>query len=141
MFKLSPTQLRTLRRMTTNKAGIEMGPSGYKGAGRDAARWWRTMGILRDLGLVEKLEDKGLVEKLEDKGGTHRITTEGRLAVATAVVEGRPKAFRLFCKTCQGYEGPICTPTADGKLKFTCPRCGKPMMRVELLRCVTDSTR
>lgn len=128
MFKLSPTQLATLKRMAADKNGTEMGPSGYHGAGRDASRWWRTMTILCNLGLVEKLENKG---------GTHRITVEGR----TAVVEARPKAFRLLCEPCQGYEGPICTPKPDGTLKFTCPKCGKPMMRVELLRCVTDETR
>lgn len=50
--KLSATQKRALVRML--KDGYDLCPGGYPTAGPDASRWWRTMWILADRGLVER---------------------------------------------------------------------------------------
>ena len=50
--ELSKTQSETLLRLARSRDGSELAPAGYSTAGRDAARWWRTMKILARHGFV-----------------------------------------------------------------------------------------
>jgi len=50
--KLSETQMAALHRLAVST--FEVVPNGYSTAGRDAARWWRTMEILAKAGLARQ---------------------------------------------------------------------------------------
>lgn len=50
--KFSDTQMAALRRLAVSD--FEVVPNGYSTAGRDAARWWRTMGILTKAGCARQ---------------------------------------------------------------------------------------
>lgn len=50
-MKLTEAQKRFLRETATGKNNV---PGGYREAGRDASRWYRTLAVLARLGLVTR---------------------------------------------------------------------------------------
>lgn len=53
-IKLSDAQRRMLIRLATAKDGYELTPDGNRAAGRSAANWYRTAGVLERLGLATR---------------------------------------------------------------------------------------
>lgn len=80
-MKLTETQKATLLRLV-NGSGWEAPPGGYVGAGRDASRWWRTMGCLERQGLVRRERDP----KGRGTTSVFSVTDEGRARTLFAEV-------------------------------------------------------
>ncbi len=103
MKKLTPTQFEMLVRLA--RMDWETPPGGYKGAGPDASRWWRTAHILErhdlvTLGYCAKITDKGreLVFNsgaLADEDDTTEHTGQALIDAVLKLREAR-KAFDVF---------------------------------------------
>lgn len=74
---MSPAQKRFLADFA--REGYQTPPCGYRGAGPDAARWWKTAEVLIDLGLVMHPVNKRF---------EYVVLTWPGLAWAVAVLQG-----------------------------------------------------
>lgn len=83
MAKITPAQQTALIALAQDPDGWGCNPHwGYKGAGGDASRWFRTMAALLRAGLVTDLKPDGS----KYSSGCYRLTVDGWTAVGAATV-------------------------------------------------------